>query len=355
MNIIITSPSLDTDQNVSGISSVARFIIESNKGNNYFHFQLGKKDDEGRGFVWILRLMKTYFKWANWILSKKNALIHFNLAVDKFGLLRDSPLIFFARLAGKRVIIHLHGGEFLLNKQWPLWMKLLLRLHFTSGAPIVVLSEIEKELIESRFNPRSLFVLPNCIDLSGSALFQRGREEPGLRILFMGRICSKKGIYFIYEALRELKESGISFHFIMAGKGPEDVQYVKTFQALLGDKFIFKGVVSGDEKTDVLKQCNVFVLPSFFEGMPIALLEAMSFGLVPVTTDVGSIKYLVKNGKNGFIVKKKSSAEIFTVLKELAVDPLRLTEMGKSAKTSIFQQYDPQAYLEKLNEIYVHE
>jgi hypothetical protein len=94
LKIIITSPSLDTNQNVSVISSVVQFIIHSNAENEYLHFELGKRERDKRNISWFLRIVKTYFKWVFWLLTKRSAMVHFNFAIDKVGLLRDFPLIF---------------------------------------------------------------------------------------------------------------------------------------------------------------------------------------------------------------------------------------------------------------------
>ena len=66
-----------------------------------------------------------------------------------------------------------------------------------------------------------------------------------------------------------------------------------------------------------MKQCDIFLLPSLFEGLPVSLLEAMSFGLVPVVTDVGSINTVVKNGETGVIVEMRSSVQIAEAVESL--------------------------------------
>lgn len=222
--------------------------------------------------------------------------------------------------------------------------------------PKIVQSSLEEETLKRKFNARNICVLPNCVELKEACEFNRTFvKDEMLMLLFMGRISVDKGIEYIYQAFEFLKQKSIKFKFIMAGKGPEQGLYVQKFDELLGEDFEFRGVVSGSQKTELLKMCNVFLLPSFFEGLPMALLESMSFGLVPVTTNVGSIKYLINNGMNGIIVNKHSSKEIASAIEQLFEDREYMRDLSTSARQYIFSNYDPDAYIARLNEIYNYE
>src|SRR3954454_23718957 len=111
MKIVITSPSLDVNQNVSGISSVTNFIIDNNEKTDYLHFQIGKADGKSRNITWFFDLLRIYLSWVFLLFNQKNKIFHFNIAVDKFALLRDAPLILLAQLFRVKLVIHLHGGE----------------------------------------------------------------------------------------------------------------------------------------------------------------------------------------------------------------------------------------------------
>jgi glycosyltransferase involved in cell wall biosynthesis len=356
MRIIITSPSLNTNHNVSGISSVTNFIISSNPDNEYIHFIIGRKDNEKRNLSWFLRILGVYIKWLHLMVTQRAVLIHFNLALSEDSIIRDSPLIILARLFCKRMIIHIHGGDFLMHKKKPLWMTRLLKIVLSGKNPIVVLSPIEKEVLQESNNCKNIYVLPNCIALNEANDFDRiySDSEP-LKLLFLGRISVEKGIDYIYLAMESLKAKGIKFMFFMAGKGPEEINYNQKFENLLGKDFEFKGVVSGVQKSDLLKKCDVFLLPSFFEGLPMALLESMSFGLVPVVTNVGSIKYVVNDGINGMMVNSHSSEDIAFAIEKLSKEKEHLRELSKNARQYIFSNFKPEVYISRLNEIYDYE
>jgi len=356
MKVIITSPSLDPEVNVSGISSITKFIIDSNPGNNYHHFEIGKKDEEKRNVRWLLRIFQTYCRWIQILFTNRNSLVHFNLSLDKRSLIRDSPLILLARIFRSKIIVHIHGGVVLTKKDNPWWVKQLLRLNFSNRYPKVVLSSLEEEIVRDMSKNENIYILPNCIRLVEADSFQRtyNQVEP-LKLLFMGRIVPTKGLDYIYLALKSLKEKGMPFKFIMAGKGPDEDTYVEKFENLLGDDFEFKGIVAGDAKTDVLRNSDVFLLPSFFEGLPIALLEAMSFGLVPLATDVGSIKHVIKDYNNGIIVKKHSADDLANSIQLLMSRREYMQELSINARSYIFENYNSSSYVSSLNKIYEYD
>jgi glycosyltransferase involved in cell wall biosynthesis len=287
--VIITAPSLDTNKNVSGISSVTSFIIATNSTLNYKHFQLGKRDNEKRGILTFFRILKVWIKWVLLLESKRDLFIHFNFSLDIRSIIRDTPLILYARFRHKKMVIHLHGGEYLEKESIPIWISKILSNILSKNEPKIVLSPIEKMLIEKKYNGKNIYVLPNCIDIKEALVFKKKYSTKApIKLLFIGRIVSRKGIEYILEALEILKCKNIIFKFILAGAGPSKDDMVKKYSEVLGNAFEFKGIVSGRAKFDLIKECDVFLLPSIKgEGLPIALLECMSFGVVPLVTVVG--------------------------------------------------------------------
>ena len=327
--------------------------MENNTENEYLHFVLGKKDDEKRDLFWFFRNLTAYLRWVYLMFAQKDTLIHFNLPLSILSILRDSPLILFTRILRKPMIIHIHGGELLTGKKSPIWLKYILKWSLSGKNPKIVLSAAEEEVLRRKFSSRRIFVLPNCIELKEAREFNgKHSKSEMLKVLFMGRISAAKGLEYIFQGFECLKRKGIKFGFIMAGKGPEEKIYVRKFRELLGEEFEYRGVVSGDQKAELLKECNVFLLPSLFEGLPMALIESMAFGLVPVVTNVGSIKCVVSSGINGIIVKKDSSEEIAGAIEKLTQDRQYLKELSRNARQYIFSNYNPDVYITRLNEIY---
>lgn len=352
MRVIITSPSLNTTDNVSGVSAVTGFITSHNKSCQYVHFTLGKRDGESRNLRWLGRLLASYVKWFGMLFAETRALVHFNLALEERSLIRDLPLILAARGLRRRLIVHIHGGELFASKPMPAWLKHLTAIGL-AGGPIIVLSEAEREVIEKRFPRAEVVVLPNCVDLNDAASFERSYDDnEAINLLFLGRISAPKGIHVLYDALAAAAAKGVRFRFVMAGAGPDADLYVARFRELLGEQFVFSGVVTGAAKERLLQECQVFVLPSFFEGLPMALLESMAFGVVPIATAVGSIPSVVVHGQNGILVQTNDSAAIVDALECLASDRQLLRTLSTNGREAMVRHCNPESYVGRLRTVY---
>jgi glycosyltransferase involved in cell wall biosynthesis len=142
---------------------------------------------------------------------------------------------------------------------------------------------------------------------------------------------------------------------LMAGSGPDESEYVQRFKELLGENFEFAGVVGGAGKTALMRRCDVFVLPSMFEGLPMALLEGMACGLTPIVTPVGSIPTVVEHGKNGLVVARDSPDELAEAIQTLSVNRQYLQMLGENAQQRIMSICNPDVYVGQLNAIYSYD
>lgn len=353
MNIIITSPSLDTQQNVSGISSVTNFIIKNNPTIHYIHFELGKKDNEKGGIYRLLRILKSIILWWITLNKHKDAIIHYNFPLSKASILRDPIFILIARLKKKKLIIHIHGGIFLTKESMPLYIKIILTRIFSLNCPFIVLSQKEKELIKKRFNCSNINILPNCIDLHEAQNYKKKIDlKNPLIIGYLGRIAESKGIGILLQSCELLKKKNIPIILKFAGKEEIEGQYLNNFKEVLGKDFIYEGIVAGEKKNQFIKSLDIFILPSFFEGLPISLLECMSFGVVPITTNVGSISEIIENNINGIFIEVKDSNSICEKIIYLNNNRELIQSLSIATQKSIFKNFSPSNYIYQLNNIY---
>lgn len=354
MKVIINSPSLDPKVNVSGISSVAQFIISNNKEVNYIHFEVGRKDTESQGFLSrIIRILRNKKEWAQLLKQNKDAVVHYNIPLMKAAIVRDYMLIKIAHNLGLPIVLHIHGGSYVKERNRPWYIRKLLKRVFAWGKSVIVLGEEEKTILEEDFNLKNVISLPNCIDLTEAKKFNRCiAEKETLDILYIGRIEPNKGIDYTFEACKALKNDGVKFHLHFAGKEEFEGQYIPEFKEALGDNFTYHGIVSGAPKTELLKKCDIFLLPSFYEGLPMSLLETMSFGQVPIVTAVGSIPTVVKDKINGIFIGVKNCEDIIIAIKELKNNTNLLSIMSKQARETILNKFDDNKYINRLNILY---
>ena len=352
MKVIIVSPSLNSTNNVSGVSAITNFIIKNNGSCEYIHFCQGKSDEDKGGFSRLKRLLFAYKQWGFVLTQHIDGIVHYNFPLDALSIVRDYFFIRKSVCKGKKTIIHIHGGLYLFKERKPFLLNILLKKVFALNTPIIVLSNKEKERLEKEYHIKDVNVLPNCVDLQVASHYIRNNDIMPIHLLYLGRIEPNKGMDYLYEAAMKLKNSDLDFILHFAGKEQGKNQYIERFHQLLGEKFVYEGVVSGSNKEDLLKKCDVFLLPSFYEGLPMSLLECMSFGMIPVTTNVGSIEDFVEDGETGLFIKVKDVDSIVCAIRRLYEDPTLRVKLSNGAREKIFRTLNPQDYISKLNKIY---
>ena len=352
MKIIITAPSLDPQKNVSGVSSVVKFIIDNNGEQHYIHFELGKRDGERGGVFRLVPLLRALGQWWRLLIQNPEALIHYSFPLSAASLYRDPIFMWMVRRRRMKIVVHVHGGLYLTAPRIPRLHKWILRKVFAMPVPFISLSEEESGLIREKFGAKDVTALPNCVDLEGAARFQREEKKGRLAIGYLGRIAETKGMEYLLEACIRMKEEGMAVTLEMAGREEKGGEFLPRFSEALGRDFHYWGVVSGQEKGDFMKAIDVLAFPTYFEGLPMSLLECMSYGVVPVTTAVGSIPQYVRDGENGCFIRVKNSESIVSQVKLLNEDRDMLYRLGINARQTIFEQFSPKVYVEKLNALY---
>jgi len=176
------------------------------------------------------------------------------------------------------------------------------------------------------------------------------KPEAKIQILFLGWVEKNKGIYDILECAKILKNENIEWIIGGNGKAFDDVQQ-KIYDSGLEDKMILKGWVLKKEKDELLGSSDIFVLPSYREGLPNALLEAMQAGLAVVTTNVGGIPDVIQDGVNGYLIKPGDHEMMAQKIKDLIKNRAKLISFGNIAQRTIQQQHTLEVAVSKLKEI----
>lgn len=352
LNILITAPSLNTKNNVSGVSSVVNNILETTE-LNYIHFEVGKQDKEKRDLKWILKQFYLPINLFIVFFSNKVDLFHLNAPLNKLSVIRDFLLLIVAKIFRKKTILHFHGGEFLIKVPKSKMLFNFLKFYFKLGDKIITLSQYEKELVNKNYNiPLEKIVpLENCV-IPLENIKKEKKEKA--RVIFLGRIVESKGINEIIISMKKLYDYRKDFEFFLYGTGPLENKIIDELNTYMPDSFKFKGIISGKEKDEAMIKSDIFILPSLHgEGLPIALLEAMNTENICIVTNDGSMATVIIDNKNGFIVKKGDSEDLFNKL-NTSID-LILTEnktISKKAKDTILEKYNSSIYSKKLKEIY---
>lgn len=353
MKILITSPSLDPIKNVSGISTIVKSIIKCNNEHQYYHYLLGRADKKTNKLLWVIQLIKQFLVFPFFVKKNKIKMVHQNLPFDPKGVLREFVINYWCSLLRIPVILHLHGGMFITQGTNNKIFIKLIQFIFNHSKQVIVLSEEEGFLLKEKFAYDKAVVLPNCVDSSIFKCVEKTQNHNKRILLYLGRIEENKGVYELIEALQKLKNE-FDFRFFLCGTGPLLEYCVEAFGSILGNDFEYKGVVSGESKIKIIKESDIFILPSYFEGMPMALLETMTAGVVPIVTNVGSMKHIIKHDINGLLIEKQNSNDLYEKLKYILSNPKQYQKLSINAQSTIKENYDIEKYIIKLNEIYLN-
>ncbi|HIP33170.1 MAG TPA: glycosyltransferase family 1 protein [Bacteroidia bacterium] len=154
----------------------------------------------------------------------------------------------------------------------------------------------------------------------------RKKSIEKIQILFLARMEKEKGIFELIDAFQELSLKIPNLELILAGKGTAYdavVKYVGTSENI---KFV--GHIEGEAKAAIFRESDIYCLPSYSEGLPVSVLEAMAFGLPIVTTSVGGLKYFFKEGKMGYFCMPKERKSLKNALEALILNPNTMLEMA---------------------------
>lgn len=276
-------------------------------------------------------------------------LVHVHLS-QRGSFWRKSVVCFMARATRRPYIVHLHGSEFMqfFDHGRPFQRRLISSL-FEHAALVLALSETWRDNV-LRMSPSSrVEVLANAVQLPDPASFSRDDRRP-LTVLCLGRLGKRKGSYDLLEAFARL--STPNARLVLAGDG--DIDGVRQRIRALGleDRASCPGWLSREEAAQALASASIFVLPSYAEGLPMALLEAMSYALPVVTTPVGGIPGVIRHGENGLLVDPGDIQGITAALASLLQDPAERTRLGTATRRTIEQHFSQDVAIDQLARLY---
>lgn len=349
MKVLITSPSLDETENVSGISTMIAGIIEHG-GCDFVHFAVGRKDGEKFGLKWIATQLKLPSAVRRAIAWSKPDILHLNTAFEPRAIVRDLVIAKFGEKLP--IVLHVHGGRFVMEEFSSRLIRSLAEKLLRQASRVIVLSEAEATNILKRSPNAKISILPNAVSTDD---FPETEREWGTKtIIYLGRLQEAKGLSEIVEACRVLLSQGFKFRFTCFGTGPDQDEFFRRMKNVIGENFHYGGVVAGREKVQALNAADIFLMPSRFEGLPLALLEAMAAGCVPIVSNRGAIPSVVEDGRNGFLVDPGDLTQIVGKLKFLLSEgETGWNELRANARRTIQEEHDFREYSKKLEMIYV--
>jgi glycosyltransferase involved in cell wall biosynthesis len=297
------------------------------------------------------------FQFLRLILSHNPDIVYLPIAEAFLPFLRDSLFLIPARALGKKVIVHRHGEQFgAFYQSCSGWMKKIIRFGLEKATCVIVLGEDLAESFTGIVPPQRIQVVPNGIDDFTVRYPCEGHSKPTYQILFLGSLMKEKGVFDILHAVPLVVEEEPQAKFIFAGEwyGRDQEYHAKLIiQELQIERYVvFSGAVGVPRKYELLQQADLFLLPSYAEGQPYAILEAMCAGLPVIATRTGAIPDTVVDGCTGFLVNKSAPVEIAERILLLLHDETLWNQMRQAGRERFLRYYTREQWSANLLDIF---
>lgn len=279
------------------------------------------------------------------IFNSNIKIIHIHTASYR-SFKRSALWVNLAKFFNKKVILHIHGGAFKeYYKTNPTWIQSIL----DKSDCIITLSNEWKHYFKDELGCKNVRIIPNVVPYPSKVDL---KKDGKFHLLFLGLISENKGIFNLLDIIKENRidfQNKLILHIGGNGKALELKEFIKANS--LESIVKYEGFVSGNKKIELLNQADAFILPSYIEGLPISILEAMSYSLPIIATNVGGIPEIVENNKNGFIFPPGDMLRMKNSIINLMDNYQQQKEMG-SASHEIIKDFLPDSVSQKLCKIY---
>jgi glycosyltransferase involved in cell wall biosynthesis len=295
--------------------------------------------EEGTTAIKIIIFLKAIYKFLWMLISKEIDIVQLEIS-QRGSVFRQAIMLFLAWLFRKPIILHAHGSQFhIFYSELAEWIQKLLSWIFCKCQRLIVLSESWKSFyIENLgLKPEQVLVFYNPVKIPAEIPHRSSSVSKKVNLLFLGRIGQRKGAFDLIKAFSLLHtEYQTKSTLILAGDG--DIEQAHNLVATLNLENYIKlpGWIGEDERDILLTEADVFILPSYNEGLPLAMLEAMAWELPVIVTPVGGIPEIVTQSENGLIVNPGNVEQLSDAIKSLIENEALRFSLGSKARTSVF-------------------
>jgi len=344
-HVVMIATSFETQ---GGVSSVTRMLRDSDLFTDWNVRYIATHCDGPRSTK--LRIAISAWLQYIWILALRRAeLAHVHMSSDA-SFWRKSTFILPSLLLRVPVAVHVHGADFLEFAAQGSWMRRsMVRFVLNNCRAVVALSERWRDGLLAVCPTARVVVIPNPVAdcRHGSNQFRRPRT-----LLFLGNIGVRKGSYVLLAALARLKDRHPDLTLLCGGDGDHETFLRRAQELGVQGQVRLLGWVNGAAKARLFARATAFVLPSHSEGLPMALLEAMGAGVPVISTPVGGIPDVVRNGVDGLLVPAGDVASLAGAIDQLLTDTALRNRIGRAGRERVVQQHSLRRVVALTSELY---
>jgi Glycosyltransferase len=336
-----------------GICAVIACYLSSNLAKKYNIKVIGNSAEgtylhKGTAFV------VSYFILFYHLCFSKLSLIHIHTASGT-SFIRNAMSIYLAKLFKIKIILHIHGAKFdVFYFNGSILTKRVITQVLDKVDCIIVLSSNWEKFIRPITRNQNINIIYNPVDIN---LFTK---KSGLisnnfyrkNILFLGALEQRKGILDIIQAMPTILAKAPDVKLWLCGNGRTDHLEKMCEDLGVSESVKIFGWIDGKDKIDKIVNADLLALPSYHEGLPVAIIEAMAAGLPVVSTPVGGIPELIENGKNGFLVPPGDKEALANAILDILLNPELQTKMASNNREKALQLFDMSIISNQIDSIY---
>lgn len=274
------------------------------------------------------------------------------------SLMEKGVMSWMARAIGVPVLLFPRSGRIIEDFDRSRIAHLTIRFAFAPAQRVLCQGQTWARFVIERLGrpEQDVEIVPNWtasrsyLDLGRNRTFPLRRAD--LRLLFLGWLEERKGIIDLIDTLAALKSEGLKPHLSIAGDGhARDVVEARIAHHGLGDQVTLLGWVQDDQKLELLSDHSALVLPSWAEGLPNAMIEAMAAGCIVVVSRVGNIPDYIEDGRNGLLHAPRDRADIARALRQLMAPDTVLQPLSQAGHDTAARVFSPEAAARRLTDI----
>jgi glycosyltransferase involved in cell wall biosynthesis len=347
MKVLIVGPSITRTK--GGMATVISDMLQNNR-NPAIQFEHIVSHAEGSALEKIMLTISTFFK----VLTRSDYdVVHIHVASGA-SFFRKSLVVWACRMRRKPVIMHVHGADFdTFYHHSASFIRSYIRKTFAACNKVLVLSGYWKGFFDNFIYRGNTEILHNGVY---THVYKPYKTAPAniTKFLFLGRLGQRKGVYDLLEVVTRLvnRYPNYDLTFYLAGDG--ELEQVKEIivKNNLQKHVQLLGWLNEEEKMKWFRQVDTIVLPSYNEGLPMAILEAMAGGKIIISSKVGGIPDLVKEGENGFLIQPGDVDSLEKYIAYVPDHPLEMVQISRNNILKIEEDYNLAKINNRLAEIY---
>ena len=331
MRILVVGPS--PTRSKGGMATVIEEIEKDKTLNSKFNIDIYESYIDGNK---LKVLFFSLFSFIRFYFTKRNYDIYHIHAASYGSTFRKGLYVHAAKKWGKKVILHIHGAEYMLFYEKSNQKDKIVSILKEADEVIALSAEWKKKFDET-------FGLKNCVVLV--------KDHP-YTFVSLGRLGERKGTYDLIKAIERVKGQIPDIKCYLAGDGDIDRCKQIVEEKNLKSNIFIVGWADFDKKLELLKKSSVLVLPSYNEGLPMAILEGMACGKAIISTTVGAIPEVVKE-ENGILIEPGDTEKLSEALITYCMNQETVEKIGKNNIALIHTKYSMDAMHQKLAQYYI--